>query len=147
MHFWGNIEAKTDNKGRVFIPSGFRKQLENASEERLIMRKDLFQDCLTLYPESVWNEELNELRQRLNKWNSKHEQLFRQFVSDLEPISLDSNGRILIPKRYLVMCNIATEVRFIGLDQKIEIWAKENLEKPFMSPEDFNTALEELNKG
>ncbi|KAA6307337.1 Transcriptional regulator MraZ, partial [termite gut metagenome] len=57
VRFFGNIEAKTDTKGRVFIPAQFRKQLTADSEERLIMRKDVFQDCLVLYPESVWNEE------------------------------------------------------------------------------------------
>ena len=99
IRFLGNIEVRADAKGRVFIPATFRKQLQAASEERLIMRKDVFQDCLTLYPESVWNEELNELRSRLNKWNSKHQLIFRQFVSDVEIVTPDSNGRILIPKR------------------------------------------------
>ena len=47
IRFLGNIEAKADTKGRVFIPAIFRKQLQAASEERLIMRKDVFQDCLT----------------------------------------------------------------------------------------------------
>ena len=51
IRFLGNIEARADAKGRVFIPATFRKQLQAASEERLIMRKDVFQDCLTLYPE------------------------------------------------------------------------------------------------
>ena len=107
IRFLGNIEARADAKGRVFIPATFRKQLQAASEERLIMRKDVFQDCLTLYPESVWNEELNELRSRLNKWNNKHQLIFRQFVSDVEVVTPDSNGRILIPKRYLQICSIA----------------------------------------
>ena len=88
IRFLGNIEVRADAKGRVFIPATFRKQLQAASEERLIMRKDVFQDCLTLYPESVWNEELNELRSRLNKWNSKHQLIFRQFVSDVEVVTL-----------------------------------------------------------
>ena len=80
IRFLGNIEAKTDTKGRVFIPAGFRKQLQAASEERLVLRKDVFQDCLILYPESVWFKTQNQLRQRLNKWNAKHQQIFRQFV-------------------------------------------------------------------
>ena len=53
IRFLGNIEARADAKGRVFIPATFSKQLQAVSEERLIMRKDVFQDCLTLYPESV----------------------------------------------------------------------------------------------
>ena len=134
IRFLGNIEVRADAKGRVFIPATFRKQLQAASEERLIMRKDVFQDCLTLYPESVWNEELN----------SKHQLIFRQFVSDVEVVTPDSNGRILIPKRYLQICNIRGDIRFIGIDNKIEIWAKERAEQPFMSPEEFGAALEEI---
>lgn len=144
IRFLGNIEAKADDKGRVFIPAAFRKQLQAASEERLIMRKDVFQDCLTLYPESVWNEELNELRSRLNKWNGRHQFILRQFVSDVEIITPDGNGRILLPKRYLQMCNIQGDIRFIDIDNKIEIWARERAEQPFMSPEEFGAALEEI---
>ena len=144
IRFLGNIEAKTDAKGRVFIPAGFRKQLQAASEERLVLRKDVFQDCLVLYPESVWFATQNQLRQRLNKWNSKHQLIFRQFVSDVEIVTPDSNGRILIPKRYLQICNIRGDIRFIGIDNKIEIWAKERAEQPFMSPEEFGAALEEI---
>lgn len=144
IRFLGNIEAKADAKGRVFIPAAFRKQLQAASEERLIMRKDVYQNCLVLYPESVWNVELDELRKRLNKWNSQHQQLFRQFVSEVEIVTPDGNGRILIPKRYQVTCGIQTDVRFIGVDDKIEIWAKERTEQPFLSPEDFGKALEDI---
>ena len=133
IRFLGNIEAKADTKGRVFIPAIFRKQLQAASEERLIMRKDVFQDCLTLYPEGVWNEELNELRSRLNKWNNKHQLIFRQFVSDVEVVTPDSK-----------ICNIHGDIRFIGIDNKIEIWSKERAEQPFMSPEEFGAALEEI---
>jgi len=142
--FLGNIEAKADVKGRLFIPALFRKQLQAASEERLIMRKDIFQDCLVLYPESVWNEELNELRGRLNKWNATHQQVFRQFVSDVEIITPDSNGRILIPKRYMQMAGINTDVRFIGVDNTIEIWAKAKADQPFMNPEEFSRELEKV---
>ena len=74
----------------------------------------------------------------------KHQLIFRQFVSDVEVVTPDSNGRILIPKRYLQICNIRGDIRFIGIDNKIEIWAKERAEQPFMSPEEFGAALEEI---
>ena len=144
IRFLGNIEAKTDTKGRVFIPAGFRKQLQAASEERLVLRKDVFQDCLILYPESVWFKTQNQLRQRLNKWNAKHQQIFRQFVSDAEIMIPDGNGRILLPKRYLQMAGIQSEVRFIGVDNTIEKWAKEKAEQPFMDPEEFSEALQDI---
>ena len=123
MRFLGNSEAKTDAKGRVFLPAIFRKQLQADAEECLIMRKDTYQNCLVLYPESAWNEQMNELRGRLNRWDPKHQMIFRQFVSDVEIINLDSNGRFLIPKRYLKLANIEQDVRFIGMDTTIVIWA------------------------
>ena len=141
MRFLGNSEAKTDSKGRVFLPAIFRKQLQTAAEECLIMRKDTYQSCLVLYPESAWNEQMAELRNRLSRWDPKHQMIFRQFVSDVEIITLDSNGRFLIPKRYLKLANIDQEVRFIGMDDTIEIWSKEVADKPFMSPEDFGQEL------
>lgn len=144
MRFLGNSEAKTDTKGRVFLPAIFRKQLQSATEGCLIMRKDTYQSCLVLYPESAWNEQMSELRNRLNQWNPKHQMIFRQFVSDVEIITLDSNGRFLIPKRYLKLANIEQEVRFIGMDNTIEIWAKEIADKPFMNPEDFEKELTEI---
>jgi MraZ protein len=144
MRFLGNSEAKTDMKGRIFLPAVFRKQLQSSAEECLIMRKDTYQSCLVLYPESVWNNQMNELRSRLNLWNPKHQMIFRQFVSDVEIITLDSSGRFLIPKRYLKLANIEQEVRFIGMDDTIEIWSKESAEKPFMAPEDFEKELVEI---
>ena len=144
MRFLGNSEAKTDAKGRVFLPAIFRKQLQTAGEECLIMRKDTYQDCLVLYPESVWNEQMNELRNRTNCWNPKHQMIFRQFVSDVEIITLDSSGRFLISKRYLKLAGIDQEVRFIGLGDTIEIWSKEVADKPFMEPEEFERELSEI---
>ena len=144
MRFLGNSEAKTDAKGRVFLPAIFRKQLQADAEECLIMRKDTYQNCLVLYPDSAWNEQMNELRGRLNRWDPKHQMIFRQFVSDVEIINLDSNGRFLIPKRYLKLANIEQDVRFIGMDTTIEIWAKEVADKPFLSAEDFEQGLKEI---
>ena len=46
MRFLGNIEAKTDAKGRVFLPSAFRRQLQSATEGCFIMRKTASSDTL-----------------------------------------------------------------------------------------------------
>lgn len=144
MRFIGNIEAKTDSKGRVFLPACFRRILQQGGCDKVMLRKDVYQDCLVIYPEESWNEQLNLLRSRLDKWNAKHQMIFRQFVADVEELSIDSNGRILLPKRYLGMASIRQEVRFIGMDDTIEIWGKEKLEQPFMSPDEFSRELEKI---
>lgn len=133
-----------DAKGRAFLPAVFRKILQTASEERLVLRKDVFQPCLVLYPESVWNEQMDALRQRLNRWNKQHQQVFRQFVSEVEVLTLDGNGRFLVPKRYLRMADIEQDIKFVGMGDTIEIWSCLQAEKNQMNPEDFGETLEEL---
>ena len=146
MRFLGNIEAKTDAKGRVFLPAAFRKVLQASGQEALVMRKDVFQNCLKLYPESVWNEQMDLLRSKLNRYNRQHQEILRQFVSDAERIELDGNGRFLIGKRYLQLAGIDRDVKFLGMDDTIEIWAAEKAEKPFMEAELFGEALEDVMK-
>lgn len=95
MRFLGNVDARVDVKGRAFFPSTFRKILSVSGEESLIMRKDLFEPCLVLYPQSVWNDRLDTLRAKLSRWNKRDQMVYRQYVSDVEVITLDTNGRIL----------------------------------------------------
>ena len=143
MRFLGNIEAKTDAKGRAFLPAVFRKVLNASGEDSLILRKDIFESCLVLYPESVWNERMDALRKRLSQWSRRDQMIYRQYVTDVEMITLDGNGRFLIPKRYLKMANIDQQIRFTGMDDCIEIWAKREESEPFMSAEEFSKAMEE----
>ena len=147
MRFLGNIEAKTDAKGRAFLPAAFRKVLQQSGEERLVLRKDVFQQCLVLYPESVWNEQMDQMRARLNRWNKQHQQVFRQFVSEVELLTLDGNGRFLIPKRYQRMAEIEQDIKFVGMGDTIEIWACRKADEQQMKPEEFGAALEELMGG
>ncbi|HCN53021.1 MAG: division/cell wall cluster transcriptional repressor MraZ [Prevotella sp.] len=144
MRLIGNIEAKTDAKGRAFLPAVFRKVLQVAGEESLVLRKDVFQPCLVLYPESVWNEQMDLLRSRLSRWNAQHQQIFRQFVSDVELVTLDGNGRFLIPRRYLQMAHIEQSIKFIGMGDTIEIWSHSEKDKAFMDVEEFGKAIESI---
>ena len=143
MRFLGNIEAKTDAKGRAFLPAVFRKVLNASGEESLVLRKDIFEPCLVLYPQSVWNERMDTLRRRLSRWSRRDQMIYRQYVTDVEMITLDGNGRFLIPKRYMKMVNIDQQIRFTGMDDCIEIWAINEGSEPFMSAEEFSKALEE----
>lgn len=144
MRFLGNIEQKVDAKGRVFLPSAFRRVLQASGEEALVLRRDVFQECLTLYPESVWNAQMDLLRSRLSRWNAQHQLLFRQFVSDVELLSLDGNGRFLIPRRYMEMAHIDSQVKFIGMGDTIEIWSSSLTERPFMEATAFSSLLESV---
>lgn len=144
MQFIGTIEAKSDAKGRVFLPAAFRKAAGDTDGARWVLKRDLFQPCLVLYPMAAWEMEVSDLQSRLKHWNGEHRMIFRQFVSDVEVLTLDGNGRFLIPKRYQQMAALGQEVTFLGMDDRIEIWSKERMETPFLAPEDLAEKIEQL---
>ena len=144
MRFLGNIEAKTDAKGRAFLPAVFRKVLQASGEDCLMLRKDVFQKCLVLYPESVWNERIDLLKTQLKPWKQSHQQMFRQFVSEAEVATLDGNGRFLISKRLQKIAEIDQDIQFIGMDNTIEIWSPKNLLQTLKPEEEFGIEFENI---
>ena len=141
--FIGDYGAKTDAKGRVFLPAPFRKVLEAEDEKSLVLRNDVFQKCLVLYPESVWNAQLDSLRGQVSQWNSRQQMMLRKFEADAEPIELDGNGRLLISKRKLQYAGIESDVRFLAMVDRIEIWSKQALEELMNDSADLGSEMEE----
>ena len=139
--FTGSIEAKLDEKGRVFFPSSFRKLLPE-SEREFVLKRDIYQPCLVVFPMSAWQSEVEVLRTKLNRWNPQEAMIFRQYLSDAEQFQLDSNGRLILPKSLLAFAGIDHAVTFVGMDDRIEIWAKR--ENDFIAPEDYAKAVEAL---
>lgn len=142
MRFLGNIEAKLDTKGRVFLPATFRKVLQATGEEGLVVRRDAFESCLTIYPETVWNRMVDALRRRLNRWDAHDQRILRQFMEAATLLTLDGNGRLLIPRQQLAAVGIEQDVRFIGMDDCIELWANDSKEQAALPADDFAAALQ-----
>jgi MraZ protein len=140
----GNIDAKVDAKGRAFLPAAFRRALDDAKV--FYIRKGLFENCLVLYPETAWEATIGELRTQLSPWVREEDMIFRQFVAEADRIELEENGRMLIPKRYLNATGIASEIRFIGRDSVIEIWAVGQVENTFLNTQSFASKMESLMK-
>ncbi len=140
--FIGKYDAKADVKGRVFIPSVYRKIIPEAEKERLVMRKDADNDCLVLYPESVWNKKIESLKVNLDEWDAADQILLMQFVSDAEWLDIDSQGRVLISKKYLELIGIENnEVLFVGMMDRFAVWGKKRYEETKLSPADFAARL------
>ncbi|GHT39554.1 transcriptional regulator MraZ [Bacteroidia bacterium] len=123
------MDAKTDAKGRVFVPATFRKILQTAEAAQLVLRKDIYKDCLVLYPLNAWEAELAKLRERLDEYDEEQRDFYQGFVADSEVLEMDSSGRILIGKRYLKVAEISSDVRFIGMGDTIRIWSRANFEE------------------
>lgn len=144
LTFIGNHSAKVDAKGRVFIPSGYRKILFDNNQERFVMRKDTDKECLILYPENVWNEKVKVLKANLDEWNGDDQLLLMQFVSDAEWLDIDNQGRVLISKRHLGMMSIeSNEVLFVGMMDRIAIWSKKRYEQIKIPMVDFAQRIKE----
>jgi len=145
--FIGKYEAKADVKGRVFIPSVYRKLLSNDEKERIIMRKDADNDCIVFYPEHVWNKKLNDLRENLDEWNPEDQMILFSFSEDAEWLDIDSQGRVLLSKKNQQAIGLAdNEVLFIGMIDRFAVWSKTRYEQVKLSPSDLAGKLKEKMK-
>jgi len=142
--FIGKYDAKADVKGRIFVPSVYRKILPETDRERVVMRRDAENDCLIIYPVSVWNVKVEEFKSRLDEWNSVDQMLLMQFVSDAEWLDIDSQGRVLIPKKHLQGIAVENaEVLFVGMMDRFAVWSKSRYEQSRLSGADFAALLKE----
>ena len=142
--FIGKYDAKADVKGRIFIPSTYRKLLPEGKKDRLVMRKDADKDCLIVYPEPIWNKKVEELKNSLDEWDADDQMLLAQFVSDAEWLDIDSQGRVLISKKYLQQIGIENnEVLFVGMIDRFAVWGKQRYESNKLSAADFASKLKE----
>ena len=145
--FIGKYDAKADVKGRIFIPSVYRKVLPDGEKDRLVMRKDADNDCLILFPESVWNKKIAELKSNLDEWDADDQLLLMQFVSDAEWLDIDSQGRVLISKRYLDLIGIEnSEVMFVGMMDRFAVWGRQRYEEVKLPAGDFAKRLKDKMK-
>ena len=159
MRFSGNIAARIDAKNRVFLPAAFRREMEarqaaglNQGQEelpplQLYLRRDDYQDCLLIYPAEVWEEEMARVRARLDRWDPLEQDLFRSFVMHTESVELDAQGRLLIPRSLREEVGLGSAVKFLGLDDRIELWPAEALDKPRIAPDDYRRMLQEKMTG
>ena len=144
MRFTGNIDARMDDKGRVFVPSAFRKILQREDAVGLVLRRDVFQRCLVLYPAEVWNRQVDALVARTGMFDRQGRDALRRFVAGAEDVTLDGNGRLLIPRRYLDEAGIQADVRFIGVDDTIEIWNRQAAEALSEDADSLADCLEQM---
>ena len=144
MRFLRNIEAKTDTKGRAFLAASFSKVLTASGEDTLVLRQDVFENLLVLYPQRVWNQLMDDMRSRLSRWDRKQQMAFRTLVSSVMELSIDGNGRILFPRNYLDAIGVVQKIRFVGMGDTIEVWPNEdNSPSPIMDKQAFGQILEQ----
>jgi|TARA_B100000287_G_scaffold96592_1_gene88663 MraZ protein len=143
----GTYECKIDVKGRLLIPSAFKKQLAPVIPKGFVLKRAVFQNCLELYPLEQWEELIKKVNS-LNRFKKKNNDFIRRFTAGVKFIELDSNGRLLIPRDLIEFSNINREVTLSTSVNIIEIWDKSSYEKAIAdSRDDFAQLAEEVMGG
>ncbi|HVN56873.1 MAG TPA: division/cell wall cluster transcriptional repressor MraZ [Bacteroidales bacterium] len=142
--FIGDYQCKIDAKGRIILPMAFKKQLPASAQDHFVVRRDIFERCLVLYSGEDWNRQVERIRSRINPYNREHNLFLRNFFKGTAELVLDSNNRLLIPRRLLDLAGIKRDVVLAGQDGRIEVWAADLYEKIDMPTEDFANLAEKL---
>ncbi len=121
--FTGTYTHTLDSKGRVSVPAAYRRQLTG---EGLHLNLGL-DGCLVIYPPQKWEAVKAELS-RLSRGREAERFFLRRFARFLRAVSLDAQGRIMIPAELLERAGIGSEVVFLGQLDSIELWAPEKFD-------------------
>jgi MraZ protein len=139
----GEFDCKLDAKGRMMVPSGLKKQLPNVDSEGLVVNRG-FEKHLVIYPKKVWEGIVEDLS-KLNQFEKKTREFIRFFTRGATELTLDSAGRVNLPKSLLEFAGIDSEVVLACQFDKIELWSKDAYDNLMnIEPEDFANLAEEV---
>ena len=145
--FIGEYTCKLDVKGRVILPAAFKKQMTGINQEKFVIKKDIFENCLVLFPMEAWERQTRIIRKKINPYKKEHNVFLRRFFKGLAELILDSNNRLLIPKRLLNEVGIESEVLMAGQYGKIELWNKDRYDKISLEDQEFADMVEGIMDG
>ncbi|MBE6086247.1 division/cell wall cluster transcriptional repressor MraZ [Selenomonas ruminantium] len=120
--FMGEYTHSIDAKGRIILPADFRQELGVT----FIITKG-FDKCLFLYGQQAWEELAAKLRS-LPISKPEARAVNRFFFSGARTLECDKQGRFLIPANLRNHAEIALkqDVILTGVDNRIEVWSKDN---------------------
>ena len=120
--FMGEYHHNVDEKGRLIMPSKFRYDLG----ETFVITRGI-DNCLFVYPKETWNNitsKLNEL-----SFTKKDVRSFQRFfLSGASICEFDKQGRINITSPLMDYAKLSKECVIIGVNDRIEIWSKDNFD-------------------
>jgi MraZ protein len=113
----GHYVGRINEKGRVALPAKFRQFLG----ERVVVAR-WYENCLAVVAEKDWERLVTGLgEQRLV---SAARDTDRFLLSGAFEIDLDGQGRFVVPSVLREYANLAGEVVFAGVGDRVEIWEK-----------------------
>ncbi|MEL6593526.1 MAG: division/cell wall cluster transcriptional repressor MraZ [Bacteroidota bacterium] len=120
MSLIGEYDCRLDDRGRFMLPADLRRQLPEDQQTDFVVNRGL-DKCLVVYPNSVWDQELAHIQSR-NFFLKDNRAFKRMYLNGARKVSLDSNARLLLPKRLMEYAGIEKEVVLVSQIDRIEIW-------------------------
>ena len=115
--FLGQYTHNLDEKGRLTIPAKYREDLADG-----MVATRGHQGQIVLYPLAEWRA-LSERIDALPKLDTRASNIRRLLYAFAEDLSMDRQGRIIVPPRLRQYAHIDSEVIIVGLNTYIELWA------------------------
>ena len=119
MMFMGEYNHTIDAKGRLIVPSKFREALGDT----FVVTKGL-DGCLFVYANEDWKVFEAKLAS-LPLINQEARQFARFFLSGAQYVTVDKQGRILMPQDLREFAGLEKDVVLAGMGGRIEIWSLE----------------------
>ena len=119
-NFMGSYTYSVDHKGRVSIPTKFRKYIDENADEALIITRGL-DGCLFAYPIDEW-QRIDERLRALPVTQQNTRVFVRMLTATAISVTLDKQGRIAIPRGLLELAGIESDVLFVGTPDHFELW-------------------------
>ncbi len=128
--FQGKFEHTLDDKGRLAVPSPFRKRLSENESDDVALMVTISDQCLAAYPLAEWNLKLAAVA-RLNQFDPKVMAFKRVFIGCAQECAIDKAGRIQLPQDLRRDAGLEKDCIVLGLLEKIEIWSAERWQRSF----------------
>jgi len=137
--FRGSAPTRIDEKGRLKVPTTFRRQLEERYG-RDVFITSVLGDSVLLYPLSVW-EEIEDRLAALPSTNRTKQRFLERVSYYGQQGQLDRQGRVVIPPLLRDSADMAGEVVVNARLDHLEVWNRKRLKARFtdepFTDEDF----------
>lgn len=121
--FRGLAAVEIDVKGRVTVPSQYRKAIMDEASGSMVLTIDTEERCLLLYNLPQWQAIEDQLVQ-LPSYNLIAKRVRRLLIGHAVELELDRHGRILLPQWHCDYAGLTDSVVLVGQGSKIELWGE-----------------------
>lgn len=119
--FLGNFKYSIDPKGRISLPAKLRKFVNPESNDTFVLTRGSAK-CINIYPMDYWKELVASKLDKLNTFDPTDAKFMRMFLQEAAEDKLDSQSRLLVPKKLIDFAGIEKDVLILGMNQYIEVW-------------------------